>query len=954
MSSILADKYNNENFKNILNSKYTEITNTEELLELELTPKNNLDCKEIFLFKDFLEKEENRNINLKIKYDKDQSKRVVSEWDEIVKHITRNKPIMQAMLNDSKIELIDKNLTISLPLKGANFLCQNHYDKEIINVLENLYTTRFNLRIKDEIDHEYCNTITTEIKEKEEELANTLLNNINNNGNSNNGLNDNNSNENLNIDNNQNSNNINQQLNTKKIKKSNKKSKNNGYDFKNDNIDFSVPNIILGKPRKTELKLENIINLNEDSGMVRIEGTITSFDSIEIKNDKAIVTINIYDGTYSIYSKSFVSKSDVKKIEKRLKDAKKIRIYGKTDFDKYSNELIVKGYSIFDITDELNKEKDKEKEKIKDKNINKVSEKQEKTDKENKKDRIERVELTAHTHMSMLEGLISAKNLIKTVEKNNMKAIGITDTSVVQAYPDIMYATMDKDIKPIYGLKGVLAADSKSPLSLSKNQDIQDSTYCILDIETTGFSFRSDKITELAILKYKNGKIIDTYETFVDPEMEIPEEIVKFTGITNEMVKGAPKKEVVAKKLIDFIGDSILVAHNADFDIGFIKYIAEKMNINIENTYIDTVILARILYPELSKFNQGAIAKHLNIKVEVAHRALDDVKTLTKIFENMLKILNKEKIEKWDDINKKIDADEDAYKRAQTFDFTALSKTEEGLRQIYFLVSDSHVNHYYFRPRILKSLLALNRSGLLLGSGNYNSELYDAIMSGKTDEEIEEIMEFYDFIEVQPVSNHNYLLKTEKVEKEDDLRGINKKIIKLADKIGKIVVATGDVHILKSEDVFYKEILDVSRKRRHPEIQNDTHFRTTDEMLEEFSYLGKDKAYEIVVTNTNKIADMCELIRPISENKATPQIENGDQILKDMCYKKAEEMYGKDMPDRIRKRIDKELNSIISNGYSALYLLAEKLVRKSNEDGYIVGSRRFCWFIFCSISCKYY
>ena len=901
MSSILADKYNNENFKNILESKYTEITNSEELLELELSPENKISCNEVFLFKDFLEKEENRQVSLKLKYTEDYSNEIASEWSEIINHITRNKPIMQAMLKDSTVEIDSKDIVVSLPLKGANFLCQNKYDQTLVDTLENLYTSRFNLKIKDDVDYEYCKIITSEIQEKEEELTNNIISNISENNNK--------------------RQNGNESENTSNGSRSGNGRSNNGnykYDIKN-NIDFSIPNIIIGKPRKTDLPLVKISEITEDTGMLKIEGSITSHDVIELKNNKAIISINVYDGTYSIYAKSFVEKDDVKEIISRLKSAKKIRIFGKADMDKYANELMVRAYSVFDISEKIKKEKKEE---------------------QVEEDRLERVELTAHTQMSMLEGLISPKELIKTVKKHNMKAVGITDTSVVQAYPEIMYAAGDLGIKPIYGLKGVMAADSTSALSFSKNQDVKSSTYCILDIETTGFSFRSDRITELAVVKYKDGEIVDQYSTFVNPEIPIPKKITEITGITDEMVKDAPKKEEVIKKFIEFIGeDSILVAHNANFDIGFIKYIAEKMGVEIENTYLDTLILARMLYTELSRFNQGAIARHLGIDVEVAHRALDDVLTLTKIFTNMLEILDSENVQNWDDIDKKIDVGEDSYKRASTYDFTALVKNNEGLKQIYHLVSDSHVKHYHFRPRILKSILSVNRSGLLIGSGNRESELYDAVLSGKTDEEIEDIMEFYDFIEVQPVSNNLPLIERELVEKEEDLRGINKKIIALAEGLGKMVVATGDVHILKSEDVLYKEILDVSRKRRNAHIQADTHFRSTDEMLEEFSYLGKEKAYEIVVLNSNKIADMCEEISPISKTKATPKIENGDEILRELCYTKAKELYGDEIPERIKARLDRELNSIISNGYSALYLLAEKLVTKSNDDGYIVGSR---------------
>ncbi len=953
MSSRLADKYKNDKIKNIVESEYTVITNSKDLLELELRPVTSIACSEVFLFKEIVEQKEKKKVNLKIKYKDNQIKRITSEWNEIIENLTKNKPILKAMLENSDIKVANKDVVLSLSLKGAKFLCQNRYDKEIKKVIDDLYSCNCNLIIEDEIDHQYCQTISSEIIEEQEKLTSNIIKEIKN-GNGNGNISANKDEQSMSIGNTTNTNkakdktnspsqSFNNIINSKPSKKDILKKNDNNSNYNsnsktsfnyNTNVDFSNPNLIIGKIRVRDLPLVKIEDINDDTGMLKVEGEITSYNVIEIRDGKAIVTINIHDGTYSIYSKSFVLKDDLEEIEKRLKKAKKIRIFGKVDHDSYSNELIIKGSTIIDITDENNNSNLPSK--AEEKNKQEMKDEKQKED----KDRIERVELTAHTHMSMLEGLISPKDLISIVKKNNMKAIGITDSSVVQAYPEIMYETMDADIKPIYGLKGVLAADSKSALSFSKNQNIASSTYCILDIETTGLSFRSDKITELAVIKYKDGKIIDKYETFVNPEMKIPKHITKITGITDEMVKNAPKKEEVIKEFLEFIGDdSILVAHNADFDIGFIKYIVEKMNLEMNHTYIDTLILARMLYTELSRFSQGSIAEHLKIKVEVAHRAMDDVKILSKIFENMLEKLKNDNIQNWDDIDEKLNIDEEAYKRAQTYDFTALIKNNEGLREMYSLVSDSHIKHYYFRPRILKSILSLNRSGLLLGSGNHDSEIYSAILAGKTDEEIEDLMEFYDFIEVQPISNHNSLIQTEKVEKEDDLRGINKKIINMADKLGKLVVATGDVYIKDPEDVFYKEVLDVSRKRWNPEIQNDTHFRSTDDMLEEFSYLGKDKAYEIVVINSNKIADMCENISPISKVKATPQIKDGDKLLRELCYTKAEELYGKNMPKKIKERLDKELNSIIENGYSALYLIAAKLVQKSNEDGYIVGSR---------------
>ena len=544
-----------------------------------------------------------------------------------------------------------------------------------------------------------------------------------------------------------------------------------------------------------------------------------------------------------------------------------------------------------------------------------------------------------HTQMSQMDGMTSAKDLIKRAMKWGMKSIAITDHCVVQAFPEAhkLLGFDNKDMKVIYGVEAYLVPDKTPCVSFPKGQDI-DTTYCVLDLETTGFSFRTEKITEVGIMKFKNGEVIDEFSCFVNPEKPIPQRVIEVTNITDDMVKDAETIEKVMPKIIEFVGDSVLVAHNADFDIGFLKYNAKLLGLSLENTYLDTLRLAKELFPEFKKYKLGLIAEKLGIKVEVAHRALDDVDTTVKVLKVMLDMLKEKNVKTVDDIDK-LNIGKADYKRLPSYHAIILAKNYVGLKNLYKLISLSHLHYFYKKPRILKSIYKKYSEGLMIGSACEAGELYRAIIAGKEDEEIEDIAKDYDYLEIQPIGNNMFMVRNETVPDTRALEEINEKIVHLGEKLGKLVVATCDVHFMDPQDEVYRRILMAGQGFDDADQQAPLYLRTTEEMLKEFEYLGEEKAYEVVVTNTNKIADMCERISPISPEKCPPYIDNCEQTIKDIAYTKAHELYGENLPEIVANRLQKELDSIIKNGFSVMYIIAQKLVWKSNEDGYLVGSR---------------
>ena len=684
--------------------------------------------------------------------------------------------------------------------------------------------------------------------------------------------------------------------------------------------DEDTPLILGMNPNITE-NVVKISELNVDDGKVALDGEIIGMEDRELKSGKTLLSFDLYDGSSSMTCKAFLNKDVSKKVIKRMKNAKGVKISGNAQMDSFSNELTVMANTIVE------------------------SEGLKKTVRQDNSE-VKRVELHMHTKMSQMDAMTSAKDLIKRAMKWGMKSIAITDHGVVQAFPEAhkMLGYDNKDIKIIYGVEAYLAPDNTKTVYNGKGQSI-DTTYCVLDLETTGFSAVTEKITEVGIMKVKNGEVIDEFSTFVNPEKHIPERVTEVTNITDEMVKDAETIEKVFPKILEFLGDdkeTVIVAHNANFDVGFLKQNAKALGYEFNYTYLDTLSLAKDLFPDYKKYKLGKIAENLGIKVEVAHRALDDVDTTVKVFKVMIDMLKKKGAEIVEDIDR-VAADSEAkkeeYKKLKTYHAIILAKNYVGLRNLYKLVSLSHLHYFYRKPRILKSLYKKYSEGLILGSACEAGEVYQAIELGKTDEEIEEIASDYDYLEIQPTGNNEFLIRNEKVADEEALRDINRKIVSLGEKLNKPVVATCDVHFMDPQDEIYRRILEAGQKYDDADNQAPLYLRTTEEMLDEFSYLGKEKAYEVVVTNTNKISDMCDQISPISPEKCPPHIPGCEQTIKDIAYSKAHELYGDPLPEIVQTRLDKELDSIIKNGFSVMYIIAQKLVWKSNEDGYIVGSR---------------
>ena len=677
--------------------------------------------------------------------------------------------------------------------------------------------------------------------------------------------------------------------------------------------DNSSP-LILGNSLTINEPLVKIKDLGVDDKKVSLEGEVINSEDRELKSGRVLYSFDLYDGTSTLTCKAFLDKKNAKKVMGRVKNAKAIKIAGTAQMDSFSHEQTVMAYTILEI---------------------------EPPKKEIRMDNAEekRVELHMHTKMSQMDGMTSATDLIKRAMKWGMKSIAITDHGVVQAFPEAhkLLGFDNHDIKIIYGVEAYLAPDKVSPVSFSKGQSI-DTTYCVLDLETTGFSFRTEKITEVGIMKVKNGEVIDEFSCFVNPEKPIPQRVVEVTNITDDMVKDAETIDKVMPKILEFVGDSVLVAHNADFDIGFLKYNANELGLSLDNTYLDTLRLAKDLFPDYKKYKLGKIAENLGIKVEVAHRALDDVDTTVKVLNVMLNMLKEKGVETLDDITKKIAGEAD-FKKLPTYHAIILATNYVGLKNLYKLISISHLDYFYKKPRILKSIYKKYSEGLILGSACEAGELYQAIEMGKTDEEIEDIAKDYDYLEIQPLGNNDFLIRNGTVANEEGLKNINRKIVEIGERLNKLVVATCDVHFMDPSDEIYRRMLQAGQGYDDADQQAPLYLRTTEEMLEEFSYLGKEKAYEVVVTNTNKVSDMCDWISPISPEKCPPHIPGCETTIKEIAYSKAHELYGDPLPDLVKERLDKELNSIITNGFSVMYIIAQKLVWKSNEDGYIVGSR---------------
>ena len=710
-------------------------------------------------------------------------------------------------------------------------------------------------------------------------------------------------------------------------------------DFKKGDFNRSVkrsdnPDVIYGRDFEEEaIPIEEIIG---DMGEIVIRGKIIRYDSREIKNEKTILMFDVTDFTDTMTIKMFARNDQVKEITAEMKAGAFVKLKGVTMIDRFDNELTIGSIAgIKKIPDFTTSRSDTSVQK--------------------------RVELHCHTKMSDMDGVSEAKDIVKRAYKWGHPAIAITDHGVVQSFPDANHVwedlwkaekakrieagdqSPDKQdfFKVIYGMEAYLVDDLKEIVTGDEGQDLN-ADFVVFDIETTGFSPVNNKIIEIGAVKIQQGEITDRFSVFVNPGVPIPFEIEKLTSINDSMVMDAPPIEVILPQFLDFCQDAVLVAHNANFDMSFIMENAKRQGISRKFTFVDTLGIARVLLTHQAKHTLDAVAKTLSISLENHHRAVDDAECTAHIFLKFSAMLRERGADTLSRINALGESSPDIIKKLTSYHAIILAENNIGRENLYRLVSASHLQYFNRHPRVPKSLLLKYREGLILGSACEAGELYRALLDGKAEEEIARIVNFYDYLEIQPLGNNHFMIDSPKVpavNSEEDIMDFNRRIVALGEEFNKPVVATCDVHFLDPEDEVYRRIIMAGKGFDDADNQAPLYLRTTEEMLKEFEYLGSDKAREVVITNTNKIADRIDVMSPVRPDKCPPVIPDSDKTLTEICYNKAHELYGEELPAIVKDRLDKELHSIISNGFAVMYIIAQKLVWKSVEDGYLVGSR---------------
>ncbi len=674
--------------------------------------------------------------------------------------------------------------------------------------------------------------------------------------------------------------------------------------------------LVIGYRIPADEKVWSLHEIMDEERRIVVEGYVFSAETKELRSGRTLLECKITDYTDSILIKMF-SRDNGESAEqlRQVKEGMWIRARGNVQNDTFVRDLVL-------IANDLNEIKGPER-------VDTAPEGE------------KRVELHAHTKMSQMDAVVSAEALIAQAKKWGHPAIAITDHAAVQSYPEAFKAAKKCGIKVIYGMEAYVVDDGVPIAYNPERRKLLEETYVVFDVETTGLSAVYDQVIEVGAVKIKNGQIIDRFQSFANPHQKLSAFTIELTGITDEMVANAPDPEVVINQFREWTGDAILVAHNASFDIGFLNAYYRKLGYgNVENPVIDTLELARFLYPELKNHRLNTLAKKFNVELENHHRADEDSEATGYLFMKMLQDLQEKGIHFHDELNEK-GKNETAYKRGRPFHCTLLVQNNRGLKNLFKILSLANVEYFYRVPRIPRSVLVQNREGLLVGSACAAGEIFEAAMQ-KPLEELEELAEFYDFLEVMPKAIYAPLLENETIQSERQLEEIIKKIVKLGERVNIPVVATGNVHYLNPEDKIYRKILLHYQAGASAHNRNhlpDAHFRTTDEMLDAFSFLGEEKAKEIVVENPNKIAALIEDVRPFKEKLYTPKIEGAEETIREMSYQRAKEIYGDPLPEIVEQRLEKELNSIIGNGFAVIYLISHKLVKKSVEDGYLVGSR---------------
>mgnify|MGYP002574726623 FL=1 len=807
--------------------------------------------------------------------------------------VRRDIPSINGTLNNAEVRFENNTLTINLLNGGKTLLDSKGFDKALIK----LVSEEFNLYIS--VNY----TGTFEVEENSEEYKAAIQD----------------AQEKINRENLQKAAEFYQEEVETAEKREEKHAENTTVEIEVREGKFATPQIIQSsiRPlygRSIRGKMIPISSISGDSGRIVVWGDVFDIEKKVTKSgDKNIFTIDITDYTGSTTAKVFNSIKESAVID-NIKKGDTIVVQGDVEYDKYAGELVVNARSIG------------------------TAQKVKVVDNAEKK----RVELHMHTNMSQMDAVTSAGDLVNRAYQWGHKAVAITDHGVAQAFPDAMKAAdkINKDeekIKIIYGVEAYFMDDLVESVKGDADTGF-DGTFICFDIETTGLSAARDKITEIGAVKVENGVITDTFSTFANPEMPIPQKITQLTGITDDMVKGAPSQSEAVGAFLEFAGDNVLVAHNAPFDTSFIAKACEDMGREYNYTSIDTVAISRAILTDIKNCKLDTVAKFLRLGDFNHHRATDDAEMLARIFINLCQRLTDDYgITKTNDINTKIAGGD--FKKLPTYHQIILVKNKTGLKNLYRLISYSHLNYFYKKPRIPKSELVKYREGLIIGSACCAGQLYMAILEGKPWGELKQIASFYDYLEIQPAGNNSFMIRDGRFNSVDELHEIDRTIIKLAKELGKPVCATCDVHFMDPTDSEFRKILMAGQGFKDAEQQAQLYFRTTAEMLKEFEWLGKDKAYEYVVENPNKIADMCEYIRPIPKGTFPPNIEGAQEQLIDITWKRAKEKYGDPLPEIVKARLDKELNSITTYGFSVLYMTAQKLVADSEAHGYLVGSR---------------
>lgn len=807
--------------------------------------------------------------------------------------VRRDIPSINGTLNNAEVRFENNTLTINLLNGGKTLLDSKGFDKALIK----LVSEEFNLYIS--VNY----TGTFEVEENSEEYKAAIQD----------------AQEKINRENLQKAAEFYQEEVETAEKREEKHAENTTVEIEVRDGKFATPQIIQSsiRPlygRSIRGKMIPISSISGDSGRIVVWGDVFDIEKKVTKSgDKNIFTIDITDYTSSTTAKVFNSIKESAVID-NIKKGDTIVVQGDVEYDKYAGELVVNARSIG------------------------TAQKVKVVDNADKK----RVELHMHTNMSQMDAVTSAGDLVNRAYQWGHKAVAITDHGVAQAFPDAMKAAdkINKDeekIKIIYGVEAYFMDDLVESVKGDADTGF-DGTFICFDIETTGLSAARDKITEIGAVKVENGVITDTFSTFANPEMPIPQKITQLTGITDDMVKDAPSQSEAVGAFLEFAGDNVLVAHNAPFDTSFIAKACEDMGREYNYTSIDTVAISRAILTDIKNCKLDTVAKFLRLGDFNHHRATDDAEMLARIFINLCQRLTDDYgITKTNDINTKIAGGD--FKKLPTYHQIILVKNKTGLKNLYRLISYSHLNYFYKKPRIPKSELVKYREGLIIGSACCAGQLYMAILEGKPWGELKQIASFYDYLEIQPAGNNSFMIRDGRFNSVDELHEIDRTIIKLAKELGKPVCATCDVHFMDPTDSEFRKILMAGQGFKDAEQQAPLYFRTTAEMLKEFEWLGKDKAYEYVVENPNKIADMCEYIRPIPKGTFPPNIEGAQEQLIDITWKRAKEKYGDPLPEIVKARLDKELNSITTYGFSVLYMTAQKLVADSEAHGYLVGSR---------------